>query len=116
MEVYERIKLRRKELDLTADDVAEALGVSRATIYRYESAAIEKLPTSIINPLAKVLHCSPSYLMGWDTDEEILTAHDKSLLSNYRKLNKQGQEYIEDQMSFALSQPKFVESSTKKEA
>ena len=31
MEVYERIKARRKELGLSADDVAAALGVSRAT-------------------------------------------------------------------------------------
>lgn len=92
MEVYERIKLRRKELDLTADDVAEALGVSRATIYRYESAAIEKLPTSIINPLAKVLRCSPSYLMGWDDNAPAainfsLTPLEEELLKRFRAMS-----------------------------
>lgn len=66
MEVYERIKARRKELNLSADDVAAALGVSRATVYRYESAEIEKLPTQIIAPLSDVLRCSPAYLMGWE--------------------------------------------------
>lgn len=116
MEVYERIKLRRKELDLTADDVAEALGVSRATIYRYESAAIEKLPTSIINPLAKVLRCSPSYLMGWDEEGVSLSDQDERLLSNYHKLNSSGKDYIEDQIAFALSQSKFTEGAAKKEA
>ncbi len=65
MEVYERIKNRRKKLGLSADNVADALGVSRATIYRYESADIEKLPTTIIEPLSKILRCSPAYLMGW---------------------------------------------------
>ena len=65
MEVYERIKARRKDLGLSADDVAEALGVSRATVYRYESAEIEKLPTQIIAPLSQVLRCSPAWLMGW---------------------------------------------------
>lgn len=59
----ERIKIRRKELHLTADDVADAIGVSRATIYRYESATIEKLPTELLQPLSKVLRCSPTYLM-----------------------------------------------------
>ena len=68
MEVYERIKARRKELELSADDVAEALGVSRATVYRYESADIEKLPTQIIAPLSRVLRCSPAWLMGWDEE------------------------------------------------
>lgn len=65
MEVYERIKNRRKKLGISADNVADALGVSRATIYRYESADIEKLPTTIIEPLSKILRCSPAYLMGW---------------------------------------------------
>ena len=66
MEIYERIKKRRKELGLSADEVAKALHVSRATIYRYESKEIEKLPTNIMEPLANVLKCSVPYLMGWD--------------------------------------------------
>ena len=70
MEVHERIKNRRLELGLSADDVAEALNVSRATVYRYESAAIEKLPTSILGPLSQVLHCTPAYLMGWESNDE----------------------------------------------
>lgn len=71
MEIYERIKSRRKEIGLSAEDVAKALGVSRATIYRYESADIEKLPTSILEPLSKVLKCSIPYLMGWEDSEKI---------------------------------------------
>ncbi len=66
MEIYERIMNRRKELGLTADEVADALGVSRSTIYRYESAYIEKVPLSSLEPLAKVLQTTPHYLMGWD--------------------------------------------------
>lgn len=71
MEIYERIKARRKEMGLSAEDVAKALGVSRATIYRYESADIEKLPTSILEPLSDVLKCSIPYLMGWEDAEKI---------------------------------------------
>ena len=43
MEIYERIKLRRKELGLSAEKVAEELGVSPATIYRYEKKDIKKI-------------------------------------------------------------------------
>lgn len=68
MTVYERIKTRRKELGLSADDVAQALGVSRATIYRYESAEVEKVPITVLEPLARVLQTTPSYLMGWEID------------------------------------------------
>lgn len=67
--VYERIKERRKELNLSADDVAKALNVSRATIYRYESSDIEKLPITVIEPLSKILRIPPGQLMGWETFE-----------------------------------------------
>ena len=44
MKIHELIKQRRKQLGLSADDLAKAVNVSRATIYRYESGEIEKLP------------------------------------------------------------------------
>lgn len=66
MEIYERIKARRKELGLSAEEVADKIGVSAATYYRYESNDIKKLPTDVLTDLAKVLHTTPSFLMGWD--------------------------------------------------
>lgn len=66
MEIYERIKKRRKEIGLSAEIVAEKLGVSPATIYRYEKNDIKKFPTDILEPLAKVLCTTPSYLLGLD--------------------------------------------------
>lgn len=68
MEIYERVKLRRKEIGLSAETVAEKLGVSPATIYRYENNDIKKFPTDILEPLAKVLRTTPAYLLGIDID------------------------------------------------
>ena len=65
-----RMKNRRKELGLPADAVAAALGVSVATVYRYENGEIEKVPGSVLEPLAKVLNTTPAYLMGWDEPEQ----------------------------------------------
>lgn len=65
-----RMKNRRKELGLPADAVAAALGVSVATVYRYENGEIEKVPGSVLEPLAKVLNTTPAYLMGWDESEQ----------------------------------------------
>ena len=64
--VGKRIKMRREELGLTVDEVAEKLGKNRATVYRYESEDIENLPITVLDPLAKVLKVSPAYLMGWE--------------------------------------------------
>ena len=66
MTIGERIRRRREELGLSVDDVAKRLCKHRATIYRYESNEIEKLPTGILEPLAVVLQTSPAYLMGWE--------------------------------------------------
>lgn len=64
--VGNRIKLRRKQLGLSADSLAKKLGKNRATIYRYESDEIENLPLNILEPLARALGVSPAYLMGWE--------------------------------------------------
>lgn len=73
MTIGERVKARRLELGLSVDEVAEALGKNRATIYRYESNEIEKLPTTVLEPLAKILKVTPGYLMGWQTQDALST-------------------------------------------
>ena len=67
MTTGERMKARRKELGLSAEYVAERLGVSPATIYRYEKGEIEKMPGNILEPISRILNTTPSYLMGWDS-------------------------------------------------
>ena len=43
MVLEERMKNRRKELDLTLADIAKAVGVSEATVQRWESGKIKNL-------------------------------------------------------------------------
>lgn len=66
MTTGERIKERRKELGVSAEYLAEKLGVSPATIYRYERGDIEKMPGNILEPISKILRTTPAYLMGWE--------------------------------------------------
>lgn len=60
-----RMKDRRKELGMSAEIVAKFLGVSPATVYRYERGDIEKLPGTVLGPLSEILRTTPNYLMGW---------------------------------------------------
>ncbi len=83
MEIHERIKQRRKELGLSAEEIASKLNVSPATIYRYENNEIKKFPTDILGPLADVLHTTPAYLLGWD---ETLETEMQDELFRKRKL------------------------------
>lgn len=66
MDVGKRIKERRKELNLSVDELAKKLNKNRTTVYRYEKGDIENLPMDILGPLAKALNTTPAYLMGWD--------------------------------------------------
>lgn len=85
MSVGEKIKLRRKELGLSAEEVAEQLGVSPATIYRYESNYINNMGVDKLKPIAKVLRVSEAYLMGWETSDAIILAEDEtSIINAYR--------------------------------
>lgn len=70
MTIGERIKMRRKQLHMTADQVAELVGVNRATVYRYESGDIENMGTEVLVPLAAALRTTPAWLMGWEDDED----------------------------------------------
>lgn len=80
MTIGERIKERRKQLGLTVDELSERLNKNRATIYRYESNDIEKLPTTVLEPLAKALEVTPAYLMGWEENAEVTSNSDLSEL------------------------------------
>lgn len=68
MEFKDVLKSRREELGLTLDDVGSAVGVSKATVQRWESGIIKNLRRDKIRDLAKVLRVSPIYLMGWDDE------------------------------------------------
>ena len=70
MTVGERIKQRRKELKMSANELGIKLGVNRSTIVRYESGYIEKLPIDILEPIAKALHTTPAYLMNWEEEQK----------------------------------------------
>ena len=65
MSIGQNIKRCRRELDMTLENVAKEVGVSRQTLSRYETGVIGNIPSDKIEALAKVLHTTPAYLMGW---------------------------------------------------
>ncbi len=64
-EIIQRIKLRRKELKLSYQELAERTGLSKSTLQRYETGDIANIPLSKIETLAKGLETTPQYIMGW---------------------------------------------------
>ena len=63
-EIGDRIKLRRDELDMTLDEVAAKVGVSKSTIQRYENGLIGRIKIPVIESIADALFVSPGWLVG----------------------------------------------------
>lgn len=65
----ERIKELRESAHMTLLDVSKKLGVTEATAQRYESKnGIKNIPYEQIIKYAKIFNVSPSYIMGWESD------------------------------------------------
>ena len=63
-----KIKARRKELNLTQEELASMTGyTTRSTINKIEQE-INDIPLSKVSVFAKALNVSPSYLMGWEDE------------------------------------------------
>ena len=68
-EIANKIKNRRLELDLTLEEVAQAVGVGRSTVQRWESGMIKNMGRDKIAALARVLQISPVELVPGDVQK-----------------------------------------------
>ena len=66
--IGKRIKDARKKVGLSQVDLAEKIGVSKQTLYKYENDIITNIPSNYIEEIAKNTGVSPAYIMGWSTD------------------------------------------------
>lgn len=64
------ITINRKKLGLTMKDVAKAVGVSEATVSRWESGKIVNMGRDKICALSKVLEISPTEITGNDSNSK----------------------------------------------
>jgi len=70
MTIADRIRSKRSEIDLTQEELAKKAGYSDKTaISKFENAG-DNITMKQVKRIAEALGCSPSYLMGWETDEQ----------------------------------------------
>ena len=66
MTVGDRIRQVRQEQDVTQQELADYIGVSKQAVYKYENNIVTNIPTDKVDAIAKRLKVSPAYLMGWE--------------------------------------------------
>ena len=70
MTVGDRIRQVRQEQDVTQQELADYIGVSKQAVYKYENNIVTNMPTDKVDAIAKRLKVSPAYLMGWEEQPE----------------------------------------------
>ena len=102
-EMAKRIKDLRAKFGLTLEQVAEQVGVGKSTVRKWETGMISNMRRDKIADLAKALHTTPSYLMGWDDEEpeqepgrDILDDVDVAFYGDYKELSEDDKETLRD--------------------
>lgn len=89
MDTKDILKSKRKEFNLSQKEVADYVGVSEATVSRWESGNIANMGRDKIALLSKILKISPSVIAGYADINDfetpfILTKEEKELITAYR--------------------------------
>lgn len=69
MSIGERIKEARIDSGIGQTELADRVGISKQSLYKYENDIITNIPSDKVEAIARVLHTTPAYLMGWDTPQ-----------------------------------------------
>ena len=87
----ERIRKLRERTGKSLTAFADAIGVSKQTLYKYENDIITNVPSDKIELIAELSGCSPCYVMGWEEVEQsdivfmTPTKDEREVLQAYRR-------------------------------
>ena len=111
MTIGEIIRNRRKELNMTQEDLASLVNTTKATVSRWESGDIHKMKRPMMAALAKTLNIDPMIFLQ---REEVLMPDEERLITAYRQASDEIREaalsMLEDSASKNRKKP-AIESS-----
>lgn len=79
-ELGKRLKIARYKRDKSLQDVADAVGVARSTVQRYEAGKINNIKLPVVESFARALNVNPSWLVG--KSDVMETAEEKDFFAN----------------------------------
>ena len=66
-----RIREKRRELDLTLEELGEKLGVQKSAISKWEKGEVLNIKREYISKMAGIFGVSPAWLMGLDNASDV---------------------------------------------
>lgn len=108
-----RLNEVREERNVSVLELSEALGINKATLYRYENAEISKIKSVTINAIADYLNVNPDYLIGVTDNKHTvkeaedlastITDDEKMLLELFRRVPEESQQMVLGMIRIALN-------------
>lgn len=96
-----RIARKRKELDMTMQQLATILGVQPSAVNKWEKGIVSNIKRETISQMSRIFGCSPVWLMGFTDDEHpekkksvSIGANDAKLLKDFHSLNDRDKQII----------------------
>lgn len=102
--IGENIKNLRISKGMSQAALAEKIGETRQTLWKYESGTVTNIPVVKIEALAEALSCDPSELLGWEQEGNVereifmeerapyLTRKEAEMLENFQSLNRENKD------------------------
>ena len=108
----ERLKAAREERNVSVMELSEALGINKATLYRYEAAEIGRIKSVTVHAIAEYLKINPDYLTGVSNNKHTvkeaedlvasMTDGEQMLLELFRRVPEERQQMVLDMLRIAL--------------
>lgn len=93
--IGDRIRLRRQEIGLTQDEMAQRMGYkTRSSICKIENS--DNMPLSKVTRIAHALNCDELYLMGLEhtSHSEQITDEEQNIIDKYRLSSEDTKEAV----------------------
>ena len=113
MTVNQKIRVLRKEKNMTVTELAGKVGIFQSVLTRYEKGTIQYVPVDLIQKLAEALGCKPEDLTEGDErytqkkkkhlETKQLTSDESELISNYKKLPAEVKSLIKEMCALHIS-------------
>lgn len=101
MDIKDLIKSRRIALGMTMKELGDAVGVSEATISRYESGQIANMKRTTIIALSKILDIPTSQFIECDDEDSVTTTgiQSTSYVPETIAAHFEGKEFTEEDLA-----------------
>lgn len=95
-----RINELRVKHGYTIEKLAELVGVSKATISKWENGYVDNMRQNNVGRLAKVFGVSPTYILGYDEEDSI---RESEFTTKYEQLSEDQKILIDNLIETFLS-------------